>query len=289
MKWVKTLTAVLLLICVVSCNKKNSDGADIIAASTQLNVSYGTNTLQNMDVYLPANRSTSTTNVLILIHGGSWTTGDKTDLTSYIDSFKRRLPGYAIFNINYRLSAIPNNVFPTQENDVKAAVEFIYGKSAAYLISAKYGYIGFSAGAQLAMLQGFKYTAPVKAKLIASFSGPSDLIELYNHPTFGNPLISLGLANAIGSTPLQDSLLYANSSPVNFISGTSPPTIVFQGGTDPLVSTTQALEVQTKLVNSGVKNQYVFYPAAAHIGDWDKPTMFDAFNKLQDFITANIL
>ena len=35
---------------------------------------------------------------------------------------------YAIFNINYRLATGISNYFPTQENDVKAAIEFIYGK-----------------------------------------------------------------------------------------------------------------------------------------------------------------
>jgi dipeptidyl aminopeptidase/acylaminoacyl peptidase len=139
------------------------------------------------------------------------------------------------------------------------------------------------------MLQGFKYTAPVKPKVIASFSGPSDLIEMYNHPTFGNPLVSLGLANAVGTTPAQDSLLYATSSPVNYITAASPSTIIFQGGNDSLVSVTQALEVQKKLGDAGVKNQYVFYPEAGHTGSWDRETSLDAFAKLLAFIKDNVL
>ena len=199
------------------------------------------------------------------------------------------MPAYAIFNINYRLSAFPNNVFPTQENDVKAALTFITGNAASYLISGKYALVGVSAGAHLAMLQGFKYTNPITPKVIASFSGPSDLIEMYNNPAGGITLISDAVAAAVGATPAQDSLLYATSSPVNYITSTSPATIVFQGGVDPLVSVTQAVEVQSKLTSSNVTNQYVFYPTAAHIGTWDNATMFDAFNKLQAFLAANVL
>ena len=289
MKWFRIIATILLVVLLASCTKDQSTQKNIVAASAQLNVSYGDNPLQKMDIYLPANRSAATTKVLILIHGGAWTSGDKADLKSYIDSFKTRLPGYAIFNINYRLSSKPNNVFPTQENDVKAALDYIYSKAEILLISDKYVLAGESAGAHLAMLQGFKQSLPVKPKVIASFSGPSDLIEMYNNPVVGNMLISQALADAIGTTPGKDSLLYATSSPVNFISTTSPPTIIFQGGIDPLVSTTQALKVQKKLIDNGIINQYIFYPSAAHIGTWDNATMFDAFNKLQAFITANVL
>ena len=289
MKWCRIITAGLIILLLASCTKDQSTPINTVAASTQLNVSYGDNPLQKMDIYLPANRSSAATNVLILIHGGAWTTGDKDDLKSYVDSFKARLPGYAIFNINYRLSSKPNNVFPTQENDVKAAIDYIYSKSEVFLISDKYVLAGESAGAHLAMLQGFKQNLPVKPKVIASFSGPSDLIEMYHNPVGGNTLISQALADAVGTTPEKDSLLYATSSPINFISTTSSTTIIFQGGIDPLVSVAQALEVQKKLAVNGIKNQYVFYPAEAHIGTWDNATMFDAFNKLQAFITANVL
>jgi acetyl esterase/lipase len=288
MHFFKYFPVVLFLLVMVSCKKDVATG-NTVTAVNETNIAYGADPLQKIDVYLPANRTAASTKVIITIHGGSWTGGDKNDLTGYIDSLKRRLPTYAIFNINYRLSAIPNNVFPAQENDVKSALNFIYSKSADYLISDKYALVGVSAGAHLAMLQGFKYTSPVKPKVVASFSGPSDLIEMYNHPVGRNSLISLALAQAVGTTPLQDSLLYATSSPVNFISSSSPSTILFQGGVDPLVSATQAMAVQTKLANAGVTNQYVFYPDAAHIGFWDNATMYDAFNKLQAFIEANVL
>ncbi len=290
MAWIKAVAAGISLLFLVSCKKETSGGGNTtVAASTQLNVAYGSSPLQNMDVYLPANRSAGNTKILVLIHGGSWTSLDKNDLSPYVDSFKKRLPDYAIFNINYRLSAKPNNVFPTQESDVKAALTFIAGKATDYLISDKYALIGFSAGAHLAMLQGYKYAVPVVPKAIASFSGPTDLLEMYNHPVGGNSIISIGLADAVGSTPAQDSLLYANSSPVNFITATSPATIIFHGGKDPLVSTTQPMEVQEKLGKAGVKNQYVFYASEGHIGSWTNASMLDAFNKLQAFIIASVL
>ncbi|MBK8496196.1 MAG: alpha/beta hydrolase [Chitinophagaceae bacterium] len=116
----------------------------LIPRKTTLNVAYGTDPLQKMDIYLPANRSVATTKVIILIHGGAWISGDKSEFNpAIIDSLKNRVPDYAIFNINYRLGALPTtNVFPTQELDVKAAVEFIFGNRASYLVSDKFVLMG---------------------------------------------------------------------------------------------------------------------------------------------------
>ena len=144
-------------------------------------VFYGQDTAQRMDIYLPANRSIDSTKSIILIHGGGWNSGSKNDFATYIDSFKKRMPGYAIFNLNYRL-VDGRNLFPAQEEDVKAAVDFIVFNSKEYHISKnKLVLLGASAGAHLALLQGYKYNTP-KVAAIVDFFGPTDLTDLFNHP-----------------------------------------------------------------------------------------------------------
>jgi len=270
-----------------SCKKTDTGTGDASAAQTITNVSYGTDGAQKMDVYLPANRSTATTKVIVMIHGGGWTSGDKSDFAAFIDTIKRRFPDYAVFNINYRLSTGTANLFPTQENDVKAAIQFIFDKGNEYKISNKYVLIGASAGAHLAMLQGYKYSTPVKAKAIVSFFGPSDMTEMYNNPVGGNPLLSLLVAQAMGATPATNAALYTSSSPVTFISSASMPTILIHGGIDPLVNASHSVAVKNKLTTAGVANQYVFYPTGGH-GDWDAATYANAFNNIQAFLTANV-
>lgn len=286
MNFKKIFAPLACILLLAACSKDDSPSAG--NSTTILNVSYGSDALQNMDVYLPANRTTANTKVMILIHGGGWTSGDKTDFASFVDTLKRRLPDYAIFNINYRLSASPNNLFPAQELDVKAAVEYIFAKSSEYIISNKYVLMGASAGGHLAMLQAYKYNTPVKAKAVVSFFGPSDLTDMYNNPVGGNPFFSLALAGAIGATPVQNPAIYNDSSPVNFINSSSAmPTILLHGGADPLVNASQSVAVQNKLTTAGITNQYVFYPSGGH-GDWDAATYTDAFNKIQLFLEANV-
>ena len=255
-----------------------------IDAKSMMNVSYGTDPMQKMDIYLPADRSNSSTKVLVLIHGGEWESGNKTDLNDYVDTMKKRFPDYAVFNINYRLSINGNNVFPTQENDTKAALQFIIDNATNYIISKKIVLLGVSAGGHLALLQAYKYNSPIIPKAVISFYAPTDLTELYNDPT--SPLIPPALAVIVGKTPAQDASLYSNSSPINFVSSASPPTLLFHGGIDSLVKPSQSVSLQMKLQANGVINQYVFYASKNH--GWTGATLSDSFNKIQSFLASNV-
>ncbi len=273
-----SLIVILLAFIISSCKKEEED-----KAVTMLNVSYGSNAQQKMDVYLPAERSTTNTKVMILIHGGAWNSGDKSDFNAYVDSLKRREPTYAIFNINYRLANAPD-IFPAQEQDVKAAVEFIYNKRSEYLISDKFVLVGASAGAHLALLQGYKYSTPVKPRAIIDFFGPADLVELYNNPP--TQLVPLLLNAVTGATPTTNSSLYTASSPINFVTAQSPPTIILHGGADIIVPPAQSVLLNVKLSVSGVTREYVVYPTEGH--GWFGSNLTDSFNKIQAFLAANV-
>ena len=73
--------AFLLAFFVVSCEKEPT--VEILPVSKEyklINVSYGTNERNVMDVFLPAGR-TADTPLAILIHGGAWISGDKSLMT----------------------------------------------------------------------------------------------------------------------------------------------------------------------------------------------------------------
>lgn len=290
----KPLFIALLSCCLflASCSKNDNTGGGgtgtgNIPEKTMNNVAYGTDPLQKMDIYLPANRSTATTKVMILIHGGGWIQGDKADFAVQMDTLKKRIPDYAIFNLNYRLAAFPStNLFPTQEMDIKTAIEFIYNNRSTYLISDKFVAMGASAGGHLSLLQAYKYSSPVKIKAVVDFFGPTDMADMYNNPG-SFPALSIALLFG-GATPGTNPGAYQQSSPIFFVNAGTPPTIILQGGVDPLVNAnTQSLALKNKLTASGVTNQYVLYPTGGH-GDWDAATYTDAFNKIQAFLAANV-
>ena len=275
------LILILFTLVFSSCKKDDSPEQDV--SVTMLNVSYGTNAQQKMDVYLPATRNTTTTKVMIMIHGGGWNTGDKADFNEYVDSLKKREPSYAIFNINYRLANTPD-IFPAQEQDVKAAVEFIYNQRQEYKISDKFVLVGASAGAHLALLQGYKYSTPIKPKAIIDFFGPTDLVDLYNNPS--NPLVQPTLLSVTGGTPTTNNTLYTQSSPINFVSTQSPPTMILHGGADIIVSPSQSIQLNNKLTIAGVSRDYIFYPTEGH--GWIGANLSDSFNRILAFLAAYV-
>lgn len=277
--------AILMTTIFYSCQRNVDAVVDpaFLPEQTLTDVSYGSDTKHKMDVYLPTSRSIASTKVMVLLHGGAWNEGDKADFSEYLASLKQRLPDYAIFNINYRLATPSTNHFPAQENDLKAAIDFVVSKSAEYKISEKIVLLGASAGAHLALLHGYKYTTPVKVRAIIDFFGPCDLTALYNA---SSPVIQFGLQSIIGATPTTNPTIYLQSSPITFVNPQSPPTLILQGGMDPFVDPAQSVSLKNKLQSEAVVHQYVFYPNEGH--SWVGPNLTDSFDKIEAFLDANV-
>jgi acetyl esterase/lipase len=264
----------------------NGSKKPLIKSASQviLNIPYGPEEAQTLDIYLPPNRSVSSTKIFVIIHGGGFNSGSKEELTAFIQPMQRRLDNYAFVNVTYRQATSADTLFPTQENDVKIALQFIIDHSDDYCVSKKMILLGVSAGGLLALLQGYKYKDPVVPKALISFFGPTDLVELYEHSL--NPLVALTLRQVTGTTPDENPAIYAESSPVNFITASSPPTLLFQGGLDPIVSTDQQIMLRDKLTNVGIRNQLVFYPNEGH--GWCGETLADSFDKIESFLNQNV-
>ena len=294
------ISTLVLIFAISSCKKNNDVVVDpvvpaptpALTAQSTNDVAYGTDALQKFDMVLPAGRSTATTKVLIVIHGGSWTAGDKADMTAYINAMKISLPNYAFFNLNYRLASTSGtNLFPTQENDVKAAVDFINNNRATYNISDKISLLGASAGAHLALLQAYKYATP-KIKAVVDLYGPTDMAEMYNNPatSVSSPQLVAGVgfltSGVFGGNPTTHAAAFNASSPIRYVTAQSPPTIMFHGGVDAVVRYQQSTALETKLNQFGVVKQYVFYPSENHA--YMGPSLDDTFVKSIAFLNANV-
>jgi acetyl esterase/lipase len=282
----KMLLAVFISMTIfTSCTQTAStaEHKNIASPLTIHDVSYGKDSAQIMDIYLPANRSMKTTKSIILIHGGGWNGGSKSDLNSYIDSFKRRMPDYAIFNINYRLAG-DGNIFPSQENDVRSAVNFIVHNSKDYGVNEnKIVLLGASAGGHLALLQAYKYQSP-KVAAVIDFFGPSNLEAMYDKPW--HPLVPVALQMITGATPQSNPDLYRQSSPVNFVNIHSAPTLIFHGGKDQVVNISQSKSLKWRLDSANVSCELVVYPNERH--GWYGSKMTDTFNRIESFLAEHV-
>jgi acetyl esterase/lipase len=283
--------AITICICVVlfSC-KKNTDetSAQPTSEVTSIDVAYSTaSPLQKMDVYLPANRSSTTTFPIIMVHGGSWSGGDKADFTNDILNLKTLLGrDYAIFNINYRLANGTNVLVPQQINDIDAAMAFINSNAASYNINTtKFGFMGASAGGHLALLKSYRGNTDNKIKVVVDLFGPTDMAWMFTShplPTITQPIIS----NAVSGNPTTNATGYTTASPINFVTPTAPPTIIFHGTVDPIVPIGESVRLQARLQTAGVSNQYIVYTGESH--GWSGNNLTDTYNKAVTFIKNNL-
>ncbi|RZJ27865.1 MAG: alpha/beta hydrolase [Flavobacterium sp.] len=272
----------IALICLfgtfVACNNATETNNEPLTAQDILNASYGDDSQQKMDVYLPAGRNQNT-KVIVLVHGGGWTGGSRSDFNYFIPILKAQFPNHAIVNMDYRLATADSPGFPKQIDDIQAALTFL--KTNDYNISDDFAFIGASAGAHLSMLYAYKYDDAHKVKAVCSIVGPADFTD----PSYTqNPLFANGLTYLVGNVSYdQNPDLIADVSPASHVTAQSPPTIMFYGGQDPLVPATQGPRLKTQLDAFGVYNELNVYPQGGH-GNWGSATMLDFQLRLMAFL-----
>ena len=274
--------AIFLLLIVFSACKKNNPGAetdyDVAQAYNLQNISYGTDNQQKMDIYLPANRNSST-KVFVLIHGGGWSGGDKADFTSLMNSLKTYYPNHAIININYRLATQSSPAYPKQIDDIQAALNEI--SLPKYSVSSQFFLFGASAGGHLSLLYAYGFDPNHHVKGICNTVGPSDMTDpnYLNNPVYASvypTLISGGTQNQAGIEAV---------SPALRVTAASPPTISFYGELDPLVPTSQMSRLHDALTANNVYNQATMYQGAGH-GNWNTQQSNDCIAKILLFVNT---
>jgi acetyl esterase/lipase len=295
MKFFRPIIKHCLVIFVISvylssCTKSSdsTSTSNTTNASVKLdtmNVTYGLDAAQKMDIYLPPNRSDANTKVFVMIHGGAWTAGDKSDFNSTIPSVQSGLGNYAVININYRLAVPPStNLWPTQINDVNTAFDYIVANANYYHFNPnKIVVMGASAGAHLGLLKAYKYNSDKKIKAVVDYFGPTDMADLYNFQVgIQKQLFELFM----GGTPTSAPTTYTNASPLFSVATGVPPTIIFHGTADAVVPLSQSTRLKTALQTAGVVQQYTEYAGEGH-GVFNSTNTLDAYNKFVAFCIAN--
>ncbi len=264
---------IILSTLFFSCNTDST--TETLKQESFLNVSYGSNSQQVFDLYLPANRNESSTKTLILVHGGGWTEGDKANMDYAVNIIKQNLPEYAIANVNYRLATANIPAFPMQIDDIESIVTKL--KNENYGISDNFGFIGVSAGAHLSMLYSYGYNSNIK--MVCSIVGPTNFVDT-NYTS--NPFMVTLFQTATGVNYASNPSFYQQISPLFKVTSASQPTIMLYGNADPLIPITQGQDLHNKLNEFGIYNEFYLY-SGGH-GDWVIENQIDAYGKMVSFI-----
>lgn len=205
---------------------------------------------------------------VLVIHGGAWRGGNKDSNRRILGEFAQR--GYVAVSPQYRFC--PQNVFPAQVIDVKAAVRWMRSNAKEYKVDPGHvGAMGFSAGGHLALMLGL--TGPddglegevtsdapsSKVQAVVNYFGPTDL-NATDIPKISKPLVK----DFLGVTPWENPETAAKASPITFVTRDDPPVLTFQGTKDPLVPYTQAIKLAESLTNAGVPGRLELLVGAGH-------------------------
>jgi acetyl esterase/lipase len=278
----------LCVLCFLSCSNDPfgpiDDGFESKTERTIQDVEYGSHARQVYDIYLPANRDT-TTPVVLMIHGGAWKAGKKEDFNAYMNLIKSKWSDVAIVNMNYRLASNANNIHHDEIiSDIDSVVNHINANGESYQISGNICVTGASAGGQLAMIYAFKYNSDIKC--VGNFFGPS-IINDWSWYSSTNLFLGANVGDVLTEYVGQpwDSTAYRAVSPYWNIDSHSQPTIIFHGNLDPIVPFYQSQWMHGKLNSLGVTNQFHEYFA---FHSFDNAQSEDAINKLVAFFKAHI-
>lgn len=199
--------------------------------------------------------------VLVVIHGGSWNSGDSSQLAWLNGYLAAR--GVAVAAINYRLA--PQHTFPAQRDDVLAAVTWLRDNASHLRLDpSRVALLGRSAGGQLALLAAYTAREPAIRGVVALYA-PSDLNWSWEHPT--NPLVldsPRTLSEYLGGTPAQVKERYDAASAIDFVVAGSPPTLLIHGTRDELVFAEQSRRLERRLAQAEVPHLLLELPWATH-------------------------
>jgi acetyl esterase/lipase len=230
----------------------------------------------HLDIYRPRDRDLSGAPVLIQIHGGGWTIGNK-EQQGLLLMNRMAQQGWICVSANYRLA--PKHRFPTQIVDVKRAIAWVHEHIAEYGGDPSYVVItGGSAGGHLAALAaltpeladyqpGFE-DADTSVSACIPFYGVYDLAGMTGEPSAIAMRDRFLGPRVFGKDPRTDLDDFVQASPLAHVDEHTPDFFVIHGRNDTLVSVEQARAFVAALrERSDATVTYAELPGAQHAFD----------------------
>jgi acetyl esterase/lipase len=194
---------------------------------------------------------------VLLVHGGSWVQGDRTQLRGYGILLGRL--GYTCLACEYRLA--PKSKWPAQIDDVHTALRYFHAQAPSLGVDPqKIAVSGNSAGGHLALLAAAAQESPIAA--VIAFYPPTDMLGYFRHTALAADSMSYLLGDDTSDERL------AAISPVTFADAAFPPAMLITGNRDETVHWRESHTMYMKLIEAGAR-------AELHVFDGE-PHAFDA-------------
>ena len=263
----KSLSVIIgcILLCFLwtGCKETKVTLGKDISFQKEENIHYGNDPEQVMDLYIPHQEPSKKKDVFMIIHGGGWRGGDKSELTFFTLSMMQKFPDHIFVNINYRLATATSSGIPNQTDDIENAVRYIEKK---LKYNPKFILLGNSAGAHLSMLYAYHFDAEKRVKAVVNIVGPSDLSDPGFEKYVDYSFVKNYLVNPKAVAPGMSATSFA--SPISWVNSASVPTLSYYGNRDQVIPLSQKRRLDSVFTQNKVSHEsYEFN--GGHL-DWDK-------------------
>lgn len=246
---------------------------------------YGEGDANKFDLYLPKDASKDSYGLVVYLHAGGFTSGDKADDREMLSWLCKK--GYVAAGINYTLFAeladgkTNGASVLTQSNEIKAAVPKVIeaAEEKGYHID-RLAVAGGSAGHALAMIYAYRdgADAPVPVALTFGGVGPSCFYkEDWDNYGFDRDteeayqgcagIFSAMLGEELTVDEIKDGSYVEKMKPISaaaWITPDSPPTVVAYGKFDRIQPFKASLRLKEALEKIDVDHVYLEFPHSGH-------------------------
>ncbi len=243
-----------------------------------------------LDLYQPTG-VTKPAPAVVWIHGGAWRSGHRAAYHAYC--IRCAEAGYVAATVSYRLMNVAP--FPAAAEDVKCAIRWVRKNAARLGVDPnRIAAAGGSAGGHLALLAGYAsevaelegtggndgVSSAVQA--VVDFYGPADLTTEY---AVSNDIV----INFLGGKLFKDAPeAYRLASPVTHVTPDDPPTLIFHGTIDRIVSVRQSEMLVDKLKAAGVPHEFDRIEGWPHTMDMAKPISDHCVAMILEFLDTHL-
>ena len=248
-----------------------------------LDLKYGDDPLQAIDLYLPNDRPAGPLPVLVLVHGGGFALCDKRDWHVYPGFFALG-EGFALASVNYRLT--PTVRVPAPVYDLKAALTWLRAHAEQYGLDKENFFLyGTSAGGNLVSVAALSdaagklaqpgaepgkpaYNVRAVANLcgLVDFEGFWQVISTLPLPEEMKQMFAATARDYLGVMPDEDPAMAQTAGAAAYVTSKAPPFYIQHGTADPAVPLAQALALAQQLQAAGAEVELDIMEGVAHAG-----------------------
>lgn len=215
--------------------------------------------------------------VILYTHGGGWIQGSKKD--HEYDSKLYAENNYVAVSVDYDLSKKDRHLAGTTERQILEAIAWVKKNIAGYGGDPESLYLtGDSAGGNLALNVSYKINAGIyteaggvtlpKIKAVAVTYPVTDPVLFYNNKDVIVGKASNQMATYYtGGSPEEKKEAYDSITPKNFLSSSTPPTLVITGKADVQVPLSATEAFVNALQQNGTETNLVTVPFCNHAFD----------------------